>query len=89
SKGLYILYYIGCTMKGMDKYLDYLIGSVIILSLFGAFFPMIQNLIGNVGLDAVNISGTIHDYSFVGTLFVLFLVLGLLIFAIKGYKDHK
>lgn len=72
-------------------YLMVIIGLLIVEILTWVLFPTFLQFINGAGLNAVNVSGTVTDYSFAGTIAVIFYVLvgglapiGALVYVIKN-----
>jgi len=72
-------------MKYVTELVEVLLGVVI----FGALFPVINIALGTTGLDNVTLFGTSYDFSWVGYIIVLALVIGLLYFGFRQIKHKK
>jgi len=71
------------------KYVFELVEILVSIVLFGAFFPQINSAITSIGLDNVTISGTAHDFSWVGYILVIGLLVGLMYLGINQLKKTK
>lgn len=72
-------------MKYVTELVEVLLGVVI----FGALFPVINTALETTGLDNVTLFGTSYDFSWVGYIIVLALVIGLLYFGFRQLKQRK
>lgn len=72
-------------MKYVTELVEVLLGIVI----FGALFPVINTALSSTGLDNITLFGTSYDFSWVGYIIVLALVIGLLYFGFKQIKKAK
>lgn len=71
------------------RYADELIDLLIALVLFGALFPVITEQINNIGLDAINVSGTVRNFSWAGYVIVILVLFGVVYLAMNQYKNKK
>lgn len=62
-----------------DNVVSTMIGFFITLTLFGAFFPLIQTAVGNLGLDNITIGTTTLDLSGLGYVFVFGMLMLLIV----------
>jgi len=67
-------------------YADVLIDALISLVIFGALFPIINTTINGIGLDTINVSGTVRDFSWAGYLMMLGILFGAVYVAMGQIK---
>lgn len=81
----------------MDGAILILVGVLVVSILMWVLLPVFTEFINNAGLNALNVSGTVKDYSWAGTVFVIIYILaaallpiGVLTYVIYAFvKKHK